>query len=262
MKTKAAIAKWGLLLAVMALVSIPATRDEAHWRWASYRNDEASYRAYLKKWGGIGMGRHRYEADDRCEERAWMDAEMTNTVQGYERYLDRYPGEKHAAEARDRTDSRHWQQAKAANTIKGFEQYYRRHANGKHSAEAIERMAALRKSAGAKVVADYPRVVHADGSRYEWVTTFRETGGQTGFELRTLDVYIRDPDGGKWVSAPGTTPLRSRSVVTVGPGEATSSDYWYSYSEKWAGGTFHAEWFGEDDLGNYISIVQEVRLAK
>jgi len=129
-----------LAAAAIALVIVPATRDEFHWRWTSYKDVTAGYQSYVARWPA---GRHAAEARARSDELGWAEARTANTVQGFERYVQLHAGGQHAGEARDTIEALHWQKARAANTVQGFERYVQLHADGKHAGEARANIEAL-----------------------------------------------------------------------------------------------------------------------
>jgi hypothetical protein len=132
---------FGLLAVVApALAIIPTTRDEIHWRWVARQDQAAGYRSYVKTWPD---GRHAMEAQMRCDEHAWANAQAVNTVEGYERYRRVHREGRHTAEARNRVDALHWQQATAADTVEAFELYLQLHGEGRHAAEAHDHIDAL-----------------------------------------------------------------------------------------------------------------------
>lgn len=249
-----------LVVVALALVIIPTTRDEIHWYWASLKDGTASYEVYVKTWPA---GRHAAEAQMRYDEHDWADAQAANTVQAFERYVQLHGEGKHIAEAKDNiesllSDDTVFLQAKQNGTAEALRAFLADFPGHKRETEA---RAALNEVAKAKVVLDYPKAVHAGASPYsnvlgpiyKWDTTFRETGGHTGFKLKATGFYIRNPSGGKWSNN------WSESVEVRSGGTATI-EYWCDKSDKWSGGTYHTVWVGKDDLGNSIRIVQEVKL--
>jgi hypothetical protein len=80
----------------LALATIPATRDELHWRWASHQDGATSYESYLKDWPD---GRHATEAQRRNDELAWAAARAANTISSYRNYSSAHPRGQHAQEA-------------------------------------------------------------------------------------------------------------------------------------------------------------------
>ena len=86
-----------LVVAALALAIIPTTRDEIHWRWASHKDETASYESYVKTWP---EGRHAGEAQMRYDEHGWAEAKAANTVQGFEQYVQLHAEGKHVTEAK------------------------------------------------------------------------------------------------------------------------------------------------------------------
>jgi cell division septation protein DedD len=70
----------------------------------------------------------------------WKSAEAADTIQAYNRFLERHPDSELAPQARARmaqlTEDRDWQRAVAANTVAAYEQFLSRHAAGKWAEEA------------------------------------------------------------------------------------------------------------------------------
>jgi hypothetical protein len=130
-----------LVVAALALAIIPTTRDEIHWRWASHKDETASYEAYTKTWPD---GRHAAEAQLRYDEHGWADARTANTVQGFEGYVQLHGKGKHVAEAKDNIESLHWQEATNANTVRSYRAYASAHPQGRFAQEADTKAAALR----------------------------------------------------------------------------------------------------------------------
>jgi hypothetical protein len=130
-----------LSVLVLALAIIPTTRDEFHWRWASHKDETASYEAYVNTWPA---GRHAAEAQLRYDEHGWADAQAAMTVQGFERYVQLHGEGKHVTEAKDNIESLHWQEATTNNTIRSYREYNAAHPQGRHVHEAQTKAAALR----------------------------------------------------------------------------------------------------------------------
>jgi len=139
---KTVVATLGVLVVVaLALAIIPIARDEIHWRWASHKDETASFESYVKTWP---EGRHAAEAQARYDEHSWADAESANTVQGFERYVQLHGEGKHVADAKDNIESLHWQQATNANTIRSYQTYTSAHPQGKFAQQAETKATALR----------------------------------------------------------------------------------------------------------------------
>ena len=100
---KAIGAAFSVVVVVIALAIIPATRDEIHWLWASHKGDTASYERYVQVW----------------------------------------PVGRRAVEAKTRLESLHWQEVIAADTVTRYQDYIRLHSDGPHLREAETTAAAL-----------------------------------------------------------------------------------------------------------------------
>jgi len=76
----------------------------------------------------------------------WSQANASNTVAAYQRFLDQHPNTTQAVVARNRIhaleDQQAWAQAQQANTLQAFQTYLREQPSGIHVAEAKDRMAA------------------------------------------------------------------------------------------------------------------------
>ena len=130
-----------LVIVGLALATIPATRDEIQWRWASHKDETSSYESYLKAWPN---GRHVLEAGGLYDQRGWADAQAANYVKGFERYAQLHGEGEHIAEARDSIESLHWQEATKGNTIRSYRVYIERHPQGRFAAEAKTKLSVLR----------------------------------------------------------------------------------------------------------------------
>jgi cell division septation protein DedD len=70
----------------------------------------------------------------------WKSAEAADTIQSYNRFLERHPDSELAPQARARmaqlTEDKDWQRAVAANTVAAYEAFLQRHSAGKWAEEA------------------------------------------------------------------------------------------------------------------------------
>ena len=129
------------VVALIAVASLPMTRDELQWRVARLHDEPTHYADYLKSWP---RGRHRDEARDRIEGVHWQQATAANTIGSYADYLKSWPRGRQRDEARDRIEGVHWQQATAANTIRSYRVYTSAHPQGKFAQQSQTRATALR----------------------------------------------------------------------------------------------------------------------
>ena len=105
-------------------------------------------------------------------------------------------------------------------------------------------------------VLDTPDVMRSwRGNMYRWDAVLKETGDKSGFKVRSTNFYIQAPNGDRY----SNNWSESHEVKAGG---SANINYYLDKSDKWAGGKFHCVWVGEDDHGNPIRIVHEVRIPK
>ena len=80
------------VLVIVGLVAMaPTIREEAHWLWATYKDEPSSYANYLQTWQ---QGRHSFEARVLYDQLSWEQAQVLNTIEGFEQYLKLLAAEK------------------------------------------------------------------------------------------------------------------------------------------------------------------------
>lgn len=125
-----------LVLAVIgtvAIVTIPAFRDEFDWRWASYRNQAVDYARYLRSWPA---GLHCADAEKLYDDRTWEEAKATNTIKSFEDYLQNHPKGKYITLAQNSIEELRWEEANMAYTVNSFLHYIEMYSAGRHVTEA------------------------------------------------------------------------------------------------------------------------------
>jgi hypothetical protein len=102
----------------------------------------------------------------------WQTASTSNTVNAYERFLQKHPNTTQAVTARARVqtleEEQAWAGAQQTNTVGAFRSYLEEHPQGSHSAEARGRIAATERVAawaGASA-ADTPEALQAFIEKY------------------------------------------------------------------------------------------------
>ncbi len=79
-----------------------------------------------------------------CGSNAWKTAERTNTIAGYEQFLEHHPNAEQAPLARQRVENLRWDAAQDSNSVSTYEDFMQRYPNSKLAATAMERIASLR----------------------------------------------------------------------------------------------------------------------
>ncbi|MBI5821118.1 MAG: hypothetical protein HZA88_19280 [Verrucomicrobia bacterium] len=136
---KAKIASVAVLV-LIALASLPPTRDAIEWHFASSRDTAQDYAKYLDVWPD---GSHSDEARSRYDERSWTDAQAANSLDSYRDYAQTHPVGLHLAEARNQIEDLTWQESKKADTIKSLRVYWEAYPDGRYRTEALSRLRAL-----------------------------------------------------------------------------------------------------------------------
>lgn len=144
--------------------SIKVLEDENKaWAEAEKKNTIDAYNAYLKNYPA-GLSRDKatkkiqiLEEEKRkteqrlLEERnAWKEAEVSDTIDSYQSYLDKYEGGQFVAEAAKRIkflekDNTAWQLVCQKNTITSYNRYIRKYPGGKHIETALKNLEILKK---------------------------------------------------------------------------------------------------------------------
>jgi hypothetical protein len=173
------------VLGVLAtsVVTTPALRDEAEWRWAAFRDGEADYAAYVRERPG---GRHADEARSRYDEKTWQIALKADTIPAFEHYLRIHADGRFTRDATGRIDSLHWEQAQAADTLEAYRSYLSARPDGAHVAVARKRFKELRWEQLAGQIAD----LACDGAPTRRIRLYRAPS-----LYRTQEVTQTDPSG-------------------------------------------------------------------
>jgi outer membrane protein assembly factor BamD (BamD/ComL family) len=95
--------------------------------------------------------RHVLEIKDK---HAWQEAQLIDTIEGYEEYLDKYPEGESVKSAQERIgilkkDLKAWEQAQTIDTVQVYELYTGEYPDGRYVAEANDRVTFLKKAAAA-----------------------------------------------------------------------------------------------------------------
>ncbi|MGB8952030.1 MAG: outer membrane protein assembly factor BamD [Candidatus Aminicenantales bacterium] len=74
----------------------------------------------------------------------WKEVSEINSIEAYEKFLQRYPEDRFSNEARMRIESLHFQQANAIHTIEAYEEFLRLYPRGKFAIQALNILEQLR----------------------------------------------------------------------------------------------------------------------
>jgi hypothetical protein len=203
--------------------------------------------------GRFPDGAHFQQVQVAMEPLLWEHARKTNTVDDYEEYLDKYPQGEFVAQAQTALDPILFAKASKEDWHTSYEEYLKYCATCSNAARAQARIAFLKANPALPTI-HFPAVVEAD-NRWEWTTTFTETGGKTGFEVSGSG-YIVASNGDQWGSGGGDI---SRGDVKVRAGGTGSDDYWASSDDNtFCDGDAEFQWTGEDAGGNPITLQEKV----
>lgn len=74
------------------------------------------------------------------EQQAWRSAQAADTIEAYDRFLERHPDSEFATQARARIaqlgEERDWERASEADTLESYQRFLNQHPNGKWAQEA------------------------------------------------------------------------------------------------------------------------------
>jgi len=78
-----------------------------------------------------------------CAQMAWEKTTETNTLIGYQDFIDQYPDSEHISIAKDRAEELYWKQVQAKDSIQAYEEYLKEYPKGKYISEAQARIEEL-----------------------------------------------------------------------------------------------------------------------
>ena len=189
-----------------------------------------------------------------CEGMALRDAELQDSPEAYEAFLQEYPASTQAAELRERIDKLRFLRAKSEKSSEAMRDYMRLHPDGKHVDEArtLEDDLSYKEAAAEHTAEAYQAYLdsHPDGARVEearWVSgqlTYLPMVGITELVIEPINM-ANDPKGplnGYGLSAVITNNGdRSLRVVEMAvdyqgaDGKAVKSDKWWAVAPDLGG---------------------------
>jgi hypothetical protein len=222
--------------------------------------DIALCERYLTEFPG---GTHRDRVISLEEPLLFAQAKELATVEAYKNYLLRFPAGFQSEEVRRMLDLPLFEEASKQDWHTAYEDYLKMCPNGQKVAEAEKRLKYL-KSNPAVVECDFPKIVELVDSVWRWKTTFKETGGKTGFKVKGSG-YFLDANGNRWV----LKPVWAQPVTPMSRGEELIVPAGGSVANEWFNGTDNHRlchtvatftWEGEDAGGHPIKIEESVFL--
>jgi len=203
-------------------------------------------------------GPHAQQVRIAMEPLLFESARKENSIESYEKYLVAYPQGAFAEQARTSLDPLLFALASKEDWHSSYEKYLRLCATCANAERVQQRLAFLKANPAVPIV-DFPKELTGGGYRWEWNTTFKETGGKTGYKV---DGYgsSRTAEGDMYLVS-GQHSI-TRSEVKVPPGGSAKSNYWVNSSRAgtFCGGYAVFKWSGEDAGGKYIEIEEKVIL--
>ena len=137
-----------------------------------------------------------------------------------------------------------------------YEAYLSRFPRGRFARAARARMAALSQFR-AVVEIEAPKVV-TGGSRWDFDTTFSETGGKAGYSVDGYG-YLEDVHGDRWGHNGGGI---NRGTVTCPAGGRTIDEHWCTDTDgRFQNATAVFTWTGVDAGGHHFERVTRTKLA-
>lgn len=153
------------------------------------------------------INKHEQEEDN-----AWKNAQLQNTINSYNEYLDKYPNGKFIFEAENilsqLEEDNVWDNAQMQNTIKSYNDYLNKYPNGKYTLEAKDKISQLEVDANEiEEVLNNPGAFPADTIRNYLSEGLLTTDLliQKGIPKEVIDLLIKN-DKGKSLKLGDTPP--------------------------------------------------------
>ncbi len=111
-----------LFLFIIALLISGCDKDRSTWNAAIRENTIESYERYLEKYPD---GKYSKEALDAIDEIVWHKAENKKTIESYQKYLERYSGGRYVKEAKENAFCLVAMTSYRERTTEEIDEYYR-----------------------------------------------------------------------------------------------------------------------------------------
>jgi outer membrane protein assembly factor BamD (BamD/ComL family) len=130
----------GLLVLTLGAVSCTKDKEQSRWSEAEHSNTVVGFERYLRE---FPHGEHAGEARAHIDDIEWNDAEQADTADAVREYLDEHPDGRHVDEATTLVEELDWTEALGGGLAEGFRFYLHEHPDGPHAAEAEARLDVL-----------------------------------------------------------------------------------------------------------------------
>src|SRR5208282_4928747 len=206
--------------------------------------------------GRFRDGLHAQQVRVAMEPLLFESANKEHSIESFEKYLDAYPQGAFVEQARTALDPLLFAWASKEDWHTSYEKYLRFCSACANAEKAQQRIAFLKANPAVPSV-DFPKELAAS-SRWEWDTTFKETGGKTGYRVDGSG-SIFTAKGDEYITQ-GRYKI-SRGEVKVSPGGSSKDNYWVSSADgTFCDGNAVFQWSGEDAGGKRIQLDVKVHL--
>jgi hypothetical protein len=269
-----------VLIIFLLLFLYGCTSEKQSWEEIQDSYSIEAYQNFLIKYPNSDK---KHIALEKIEYLTYFEAEIHNSIKELQKYLALYPNGKYKKEVNLLLDEIDYNEAIYRKTKESLKKYLANHPNGKYkvqvqsliknitfkelislkSEKALQEylltnpdekesvLTAIQGLNKAIVKIDYPKILQSTVGDYEFNTNFFELGGSIGYELTSCD-EITVSNGSKYTSGV------SRSII-VKPGGSGTIHYSFHIM---GGRKFQCIWYGKDEKGNSIRIIQNVKLSK
>ncbi len=231
------------------LVLTSCYTESSLFKKAELSNSIENYQEFLHHFPN---GAYKDQAKQSLITLEYDKAMKLNSIEGYKNFIAGYPDSKYNESAYNSLVKLEFDLAKKLNSMESY-QYFLLKYNDIYYGTEVERLVRSLNPDKAIVFLSYPLSIKStnENNRYEWNTYFFELGGNIGYNLQSNDFYIQKSNGDRYSNS-------WNEKVRVYPGG--DAKIYYRCSGDWVGGFFHCKWYGKDDKGNSLEIVQEVKI--
>jgi hypothetical protein len=230
------------------LVLTSCYTESSLFKKAELSNSIESYQDFLHH---FPKGVYKDQAKQSLVTLEYEKAFKLNSIEGYKNFIASYPDSKYNESAYNSLVKLEFDLAKKLNSVESYEYFLLKYKDIYYGYE-VAGLVKLLSPDKAVVYLSYPLSIKStdENAKKEWNTFFLELGGNVGYNLQSYDFYIQKSNGDRYSN-------NWNEKVRVDPGGNAKINYWCD--GDWVGGFFHCKWYGKDDKGNSLEIVQEVK---